>query len=120
MAVRVAFDKRLVKPDYSNVVLASSSARVVRIEYFPNATSGTRKILIVTDVDDVFLVRQDGYNPEGPNVYIELDEGQDATRIFVVEHIATGIRSITTDARLFEGDDVEYKKITSYTVNHYS
>lgn len=120
MAIKVAFDSRLVKPDYSNVVLENSSARVVRIEYFPNASCGTRKILIVTDVGDVFLVRQDGYNLEGPNVRIELDEGQDATKIYVVEHIATGIRSITTDASLFAGDDVEYKEITSYTVNHYS
>lgn len=117
MSIKVTFDQRLVKPDLSNVVLERSSTRVVRIEYFPNASSGTRKILIVTDVGDVFLVRQDGYNPEGPNVCIELDEGQGATTIYVVEHIETGIRSITTDARL--GDDVIYKQITSYTVNHY-
>lgn len=119
MTTKVTFDQRLVKPDLSNVVLSRTSTRVVRIEYFPNASSGTRKILIVTDVGDVFLVRQDGYNPDGPNVCIELDEGQDATKIYVVEHIVTGIRSITTDASLFAGDDVAYKEITSYTVNHY-
>lgn len=118
MGIKVTFDQRLVKPDLSNVVLESPSTRVVRIEYFPNTSSGTR-ILIVTDVGDVFLVRQDGYNPAGPNVCIELDEGQDATKIYVVEHIVTGIRSITTDASLFAGDDVAYKEITSYTVNHY-
>lgn len=119
MTIKVTFDQRLVKPDMSNVVLEGSSARVVRIEYFPNASSGTRKMLIVTDGDDVFLVRQDGYNPDGPNVRIVLEDGQSNTKIHVVEHITTGIRSITTDTSLFEGDEVEYKKITSYTVNHY-
>lgn len=119
----IKFDKRLVAPDLSNVVFGSNNGIGVKsIMYFPDAHAD-RKMLGELENGDVCLTRADGYNANGADLYIQLSyEDQHRQSVHIVEHKVSGIRSVTTDCRLFsvDGDEeAEYDLIKTYIVDLY-
>lgn len=119
----IKFDKRLVAPDLSNVVFGSNNGIGVKnIMYFPDAHAD-RKMCCELENGDVCLTRANGYNPNGADLYIQLSyEDQHKQSVYIVEHKVSGIRSITTDCRLFVADgdeEAEYDLIQTYSVDMY-
>lgn len=117
----INFDKRMVAPDLSNLVLGSDIG-VKCLKHFPNARAD-RQMFCELENGDVCLTRSDGYNTNGPNLHIRLDhDDQYKANVYVVEHKVSGIRSITTDCRLFVADgeeEAEYDLIQTYSVDMY-
>lgn len=117
----INFDKRLMAPDLSNLVLGSDIG-VKSLKYFPDAHAD-RKLFCELENGDVCLTRASGYNPNGADLHIRLDyEDQYKHEVHVVEHKVSGIRSVTTDCRLFVVEDdkeAEYDLIQTYTIDMY-
>lgn len=117
----IKFDKRMVAPDLSNLVLGSDIG-VKCLKPFPDAHPD-RKLFCELENGDVCLTRSNGYNPNGADLHIRLNyEDQYKQSVYIVEHKVSGIRSVTTDCRLFAMDgeeEAEHVLIQTYIVDMY-
>ena len=121
MSKFIKYDARLAKDDLSNVVAVyhSTQERVVRVEHFPDSLSKDRKLFSVTESGNAILTSASGCSSSWPEVRIDLEPWQAQTEVYVVEHKETGVRTVTFDCSVTEGEDALYILIANQTIRHY-